>query len=87
MIGLGSDKNGEFWALGFFHGALKKAKHFESELIELFTKNCYELPWKKWKEGTNALKAKFISVTFSIFCLSNCLSEFPWISQSISLTY
>ena len=49
---------------GFFHGPLKKAKHFESELIELFTKNCYELPWKKWKEGTNALKAKFISVTF-----------------------
>ena len=71
----------------FFHGALKKAKHFESELIELFTKNCYELPREKWKEGTNALKAKFISVTFSIFCLSNCLSEFPWIFQSISLTY
>ena len=61
---------------GFFHVALKKSKHFENELIELFTKNCYELRWKKWKEGTNALKAKFISLTFPFSAFQTVFPSF-----------
>ena len=50
------------FGFGYSHVAVKISKPVEWNYL---TMNHYVPPWKKWREGTNALKAKFISVSFS----------------------